>query len=788
MKKNLINVFYSILILLFSLFFFTVFILLFFGKDLPSLDKLSSYNPRLVSKIYTANGNFLEDYSNENRVFIKYEDIPAELINCFLVSEDINFYKHEGIDYRGILRAFLKNLSNTFTNKRLQGASTITQQVAKNFLLTNEISYTRKIKEIIIALRMERVLSKEQIMELYLNEIYLGNGSYGIASASLNYFNKSVTDLKVHEMAMLAALPKAPSTYNPYRNSIRALKRRNWVLKRLLDERFIKLEEYSVLMSEELKLSKSKKILNNKASFFKEEVRREIISRFNEQKLYDSGLTIMTTINEKLQVAAEDSFRKGLRDYSKRSGWNGPIKRLKIDQNFEWVKTISNYKKPAGLYNDEIAIVKKIKPKSIEVIKQSGKTLTLSRDEMTIIKSEKINCKKFFKRGDIIVISFNEKSEKYELSQIPKVNGGMVVIENKTGRVLAMVGGYDSSSSFNRVTQANRQLGSSFKPFVYITALENGYTPVSRVLDAPFVIDDHSKDGVWRPTNYGEKFYGLSTLRLGIEKSRNLMTIRLSDQVGLEKIAELSKKLDIYDDFPFLISSSLGSLESSLLKITSAYSSIANGGFLISPRLIDVIYDNYGKIIFKGDKRKCLNCSFENDENLTSSSIFELPKPEIKPETSRVFSEESAYQMISFLMGVIQRGTAKNINSFDYQIAGKTGTTNENQDAWFVGFSSELTVGVFVGYDVPKSLGKFETGSKVAAPIFHDFFKNIYKSNFPKPFNIPKSIKFINIDIATGKPSNQNFITESFKNNFNFESKYDIKKDSSDDFQFKGFY
>ena len=496
----------------------------------------------------------------------------------------------------------------------------------------------------------------------------------------------------------------------------------------------------------------------------------------------------MTTINEKLQVAAEDSFRKGLRDYSKRSGWNGPIERLKIDQNFEWVKTISNYKKPAGLYNDEIAIVKKIKPKFIEVITKSEKTLTISRDEMTIIKSEKINCKKFFKRGDIIVISFNEKSGKYELSQIPKVNGGMVVIENKTGRVLAMVGGYDSSSSFNRVTQANRQLGSSFKPFVYITALENGYTPVSRVLDAPFVIDDHSKDGVWRPTNYGEKFYGLSTLRLGIEKSRNLMTIRLSDQVGLEKIAELSKKLDIYDDFPFLISSSLGSLESSLLKITSAYSSIANGGFLISPRLIDVIYDNYGKIIFKGDKRKCLNCSFENDGNLTSSSIFELPKPEIKPGTSRVFSEESAYQMISFLMGVIQRGTAKNINSFDYQIAGKTGTTNENQDAWFIGFSSELTVGVFVGHDVPKSLGKFETGSKVAAPIFHDFFKNVYKSNSPKPFNIPKSIKFINIDIATGKPSNQNFITESFKNNFNFENKYDIKKDSSDDFQFKGFY
>ena len=788
MPKSLINIFYSILILLFSIFFFVVFILFFFGKDLPSFDKLSSYKPRLVSKIYTANGNFLEDYSNENRVFIEYEDIPTELINCFLVSEDINFYNHDGIDYRGILRAFLKNVSNTFTNKRLQGASTITQQVAKNFLLTNEISYTRKIKEIIIALRMERVLSKEQIMELYLNEIYLGNGSYGIASASLNYFNKSVADLKVHEMAMLAALPKAPSTYNPYRNSIRALKRRNWVLKRLLDERFITIEKYSVLMSEELKLSKSKKILNNKASFFKEEVRREIISRFNEQKLYDSGLTIMTTINEKLQVAAEDSFRRGLKNYSKRSGWNGPIENLKVDQNFEWAKVISSYKKPAGLYNDEIAIVKKIKSKFIEVITKSEKTLKISRDEMTILKSKNIDCKRFFKRGDIIVISLNKKNGKYELSQIPKVNGGMVVIENNTGRVLAMVGGYDSSSSFNRVTQANRQLGSSFKPFVYITALENGYSPVSRILDAPFVIDDHSKDGVWRPTNYGEKFYGLSTLRLGIEKSRNLMTIRLSDQVGLEKIADLSKKLDIYDDFPFLISSSLGSLESSLMKITSAYSSIANGGFIVSPRIIDVIYDNSGKIIFKGDKRKCVNCSFENDDNLTSSFIFELPKPEIKHTTKRIFSEESAYQMISFLMGVIKRGTAKNINNFDYQIAGKTGTTNENQDAWFIGFSSELTVGVFVGHDVPKSLGKFETGSKVAAPIFHDFFKNVYKSNAPKPFNIPKSIKFINVDIATGKPSNENFITESFKNNFNFESKYDNKKDSSEDFQFKGFY
>ena len=788
MSKTLINFFYSFLIFVFVCFFGLVFILYFFGKDLPSFEKLSSYNPRLVSKIYTSNGNFLEDYSNENRVFIKYNEIPVELINCFLVTEDINFYNHFGIDYRGIARAFLKNVSNTFTNKRLEGASTITQQVAKNFLLTNEISYTRKIKEIIISLRMERVLSKQQIMELYLNEIYLGNGSYGIASASLNYFNKSVTDLELHEMAMLAALPKAPTTYNPYRNSGRALKRRNWVLKRLLDEGFIDLERYTFFVNNEIKLIKNKKILNENASFFKEEVRREIISMFDEKKLYDSGLTIMTTINENYQIKAEKAFRDGLKNYTKRSGWNGAINNFKIEKNFNYEQAILSLKTPAGLYDDELAIVKGVSTNEIKVLTKKLEEIKINRDQMSIIKSKNIDCKKFFRKGDVIVLSFDEKNNSYQLSQIPKVNGGMVVIENNTGRVLAMVGGYDSSSSFNRVTQAKRQLGSSFKPFVYITALENGYSPVSRILDAPFVIDDFSKDGVWRPTNYGEKFYGLSTLRLGIEKSRNLMTIRLTDQIGLEKVADLSKKLNIYDDFPFLISSSLGSLETTLLKITSAYSSIANGGYMIKPRLIDVIYDNAGKIIFKGDKRSCQDCSFETNEQLTQTFIENLPFPDINHDNEIFYSKESAYQMISFLMGVIKRGTAKNINNFDYQIAGKTGTTNENQDAWFIGFSSEITIGVFVGFDVPKSLGRLETGSKVAAPIFEDFLHSVYNRNKPKPFNIPNSIKFINIDIATGEPSNKNFITESFKSNFNFDNNYEEKKSSDKEFEFKGFY
>ena len=624
---------------------------------------------------------------------------------------------------------------------------------------------------------MEKVLEKKQIMELYLNEIYLGNGSYGVAAASLNYFNKSLASLDLHEMAMLAALPKAPSTYNPYKNPIKAMKRRNWVLKRLFDEKFINLDTYTSVLNQKLVLSKSKKILNDNASFFKEEVRREIISKFNESKLYDGGLTIMTTLNEDLQLIAEESFRAGLKSYSFRNGWNGPLMNVSKKKDF-----FEKVKRPEGIYEDDLGLVVKVNDDHIKIVDKKNE-IKLFKNQMSLIK-KKTNLKKFFKVGDVIVFSFDKQLNSYKLSQIPKVNGGMVVIDNFTGRVLAMVGGYDSSSSFNRVTQAKRQLGSSFKPFVYITALENGYTPISKVLDAPFVIDDLSKDGVWRPTNYGDKFYGLSTLRLGIEKSRNLMTIRLSDQIGLDKVSKISKKLGIYENFPLLISSSLGSLESSLIKITAGYASIANGGYRVEPRMIDVIYDKEGKIIFNGDQRKCLKCNI-NVDDYSSLSQYELPV--IKNNSDRIFSKESAYQMTSFLMGVIKRGTAKNINNFSYQIAGKTGTTNENQDAWFIGYNSEITVGVFVGYDEPKSLGKFETGSRVAAPIFRDFMNKSYIKTKPIPFNIPDSIKFINIDLFSGKPSNQNFITESFKYNFNFDDNIDLKVNESDN-ELKGFY
>ena len=785
MKRYLKNFFMLFSIGIIASFLSFIFIAYMFGKDLPNFDKLSYYQPRLVSKIFTSNGNFLEDYSNENRIFAKYEEIPTELINCFLVSEDVNFYNHIGIDVKGILRAFLKNILKTFSNKRLEGASTITQQVAKNFLLTNEISYSRKIKEIILALRMEKILKKENIMELYLNEIYLGGGSYGIRSASLNYFNKSLSDLELDEMAMLAALPKAPSTYNPYKNPIKALKRRNWVLKRLLDENFIEVAEYDLMISKPIKLSKSKKILNNKASFFKEEVRREIISMFNESKLYDGGMTIMTSLDENIQLLAEESFRKGINQFSNRKGWQGPLTNFKDRKNF--VKLIEQFKKPEGLFNKQVGVVTRINKEFVRILLSDKTKVKLGFDNIKLIRDKKFQMKDKFKIGDVIVLELDETSKTYNLSQIPKVNGGLVVLENNTGRILAMVGGYDSSSSFNRSTQAKRQLGSSFKPIVYLAALENGYSPVTKVLDAPFVIDDYSKDGIWRPTNYGDKFYGLSTLRLGIEKSRNLMTVRLSDRIGLDKIAKISKDLGIYEKFPYLISSSLGSLESTLMKITSAYATLANGGKKVDPVIIDAIYDNNGNFLFKGDKRNCLNCNISKKSELAASEIHNFEIPKIKNNKKNVFSTESAYQMTSFLIGVIQRGTAKNINDFEFQVAGKTGTTNNNQDAWFVGYNSEITIGVFVGYDVPKSLGKFETGSKVAAPIFHDLMQKIYKKQPPKPFVIPENIKFINVDLVSGKPSNADFITEAFKNNFDFD--FDQKNDNkSNKFDLRGFY
>ncbi len=780
--KNLLNIFNFFLIILIFLFLFIVGLFWFFGRDLPDFKKMSNYEPPIVSRVFASDGNFLEEYSRENRVFSNFDQFPEQLISCFLVAEDKNFYNHIGFDTKGIIRAAFKNVINTFNKKRPEGASTITQQVAKNFLLSGEISYSRKIKEIILSLRIENVFSKKEILELYLNEIYLGNRSYGVSAASVNYFNKSLDELLLEEMALLAALPKAPSSYNPFTNPNKAKERRNWVLQRLFDEGFITKDRFNKAKKSELKLNKKKKIFTEKASFFKEAVRREIIKRYDEKKLYDQGLSILSTLDSKLQIIAENSFHDGLKKFDTRKIWRGPIGKIK---NIEkWKEELKNYKKPNGLYHDSLVVVLNVLKEKVVVGYADNSKFELKRQNLKILKKyDEINLNEKFSKGDLIIIDKNNN-----LSQIPDVNGGLIVIENNSGRILAMVGGYDSSSSFNRVTQAYRQPGSAFKPIVYLSALENKFTPISKILDAPVVIENPHNLKKWRPKNYGNKFYGLSPLRIGIEKSRNLMTVRLAKLVGLEKIEELSTSLGIYKDFPLLMASALGSVETNLLQMSVAYSIIANGGFYITPSLIDKVQDRYGNILYRKDKRDCEDCSLDyqvySDEDLYNYEKI----PEIKENRKRILSSESAYQMTSFLMGVIQRGTAKNINFLDFEVAGKTGTTNNNQDAWFIGYNSEITVGIYVGYDKPKTLGSNETGSRVAAPIFGNFMKNVYKKRKPLPFNVPNKIKFINIDPKTSTPSDSNYIQEAFKESFSFQDNIIDKFIDENDSELRGFY
>ena len=781
--------FFNILLILIIVGFLTIIIaFIYYGRNLPDFNMLKSYEPPVVSKIFASDGNFLEEYSKENRVYTSYEKIPKKLINAFIVTEDRNFYKHTGFDLKGIFRAFIKNVLNLFQNKRPQGASTITQQVAKNILLSNEVSISRKIKEIIISMRIEKVMSKEKIMELYLNEIYLGNRSYGITAASINYFNKSLNELNLQEMAMLAALPKAPSTYNPFRNPIKAMKRRNWVVNRLFKEGFISSDELEITINKEIKLTEKNNLFNKKASYFKEAVRREIIKQYDEKKLYAEGLSIISTLNTRYQNTAEEVFRKGIQDYDKQFSWRKPIKNFKSIKN--WKQIIKEVKKPEGLYEDELGLVMEVKNDRLKVGLQNETIINLPKQNMKILnkKQKKMSLNKIFNKGDLIVLSpINSEDFLYELSQIPKVNGGMIVIENNSGKILAMVGGYDSSSEFNRVTQAFRQPGSAFKPIVYLAALENKMSPVSKILDAPVVIKNPTDKKNWRPTNYGNRFYGESTLRLGIEKSRNLMTVRLAQGIGLDEIKKLSEALNIYEDLPLLLSSSLGSVETSLQKLSIAYSIIANGGYLIEPTLIDKIQDKSGKVIFKHEKRKCRNCILEkseySNEKLKNYDFF----PNIEETRKRLVSPESSYQMTSLLMGVLKRGTAKNINYLDFQVAGKTGTTNNNQDAWFIGYSSEITVGVYIGYDTPVTLGQGQTGSNVAAPIFGEFMKKIYNQDKPRPFIVPQGIKFINVDLKTGMPSDINYVQEAFKNNFDFKNDINSIEDK-DENQFLEFY
>ena len=723
-----------------------------FSNNIPDYKFLKNYKPPVSSKVYSGKGDLVADFSKEKRIFVPYSSIPKNVINSFLSAEDKNFFSHPGVDAKGVLRAVINNAKNVMTSKRLEGASTITQQVAKNFLLTNEVSLNRKIKEAILAFRIERALSKERILELYLNQIYLGSGAYGVAAASLEYFDKSIKELNYAEASLLAALPKAPSKYNPYRNIELAKFRRNLVLKNLLENNFIDENEYKNLKKEDIKLQKKQKVFLEDSQYYIEDVRKNVIEILSYEKVYNQGFNINTPINLELQKIATNSLRDGLINYDKRKGWRGPLSNKDFNKN--WSKNLEKFKLENSI-NWKLAIIKKVNQFSAEVETEDNIIGVIDYKDISWTKKE---FSELLNKGDIIYVK-KISTNKFSLKQLPKINGGIVVMDPYTGRVLALSGGFSfKNSEFNRASQALRQPGSAFKPFVYALALENSYTPSSLVLDAPLVLDQGSDLKMWKPENYGKKFYGPSTLRVGLEKSRNLMTVRIAQKLGIDKVANFSKKLGIYENPEKLISISLGSAETTLLKLTSAYSSFVNGGKLVSPVLIDRVQDSQGNTILNNEKRKCTNC----DKISFTSEEF----PIVNDSYQKIFSPQTAYQMTSLLEGVIKRGTGKKLKKLNLNMAGKTGTTNKNTDAWFIGFTSNLVIGVYIGMDDPQPLGKYETGSKTALPVFQNFVKQAVKKSDARPFKVADKITMMVIDPLTGqkaKFSSKDTILESYK-------------------------
>ena len=753
MHRIIKNIF--ILILSFGLLsaFSVLAVLWAFSNNLPDYKFLKSYKPSVSSKVYSGDGELVNDFSTEKRIFVPYNAISEKVINSFLSAEDKNFYSHPGVDAKGVLRATINNISNITSSRRLEGASTITQQVAKNFLLTNEVSLNRKIKEAILAFRIERALSKERILELYLNQIYLGGGAYGVASASLEYFDKSISELNYDEAALLAALPKAPSRYNPYKDIILAKFRRDLVLENLYENNYINKLEYEKFINKEIILKKRKKTFREDTSYYVEDIRKNVVNQFGFNKVYKQGLNISTPINLDLQKIAIKSLREGLISYDQRKGWRGPLlRKTKLDN---WKTKINKFKLEKSI-DWNLAIIKKVDKFSIDIETDNNFNGVIKYENISWIKKE---FNEILKVGDVIYVE-NLNDNIFALRQLPLVNGGIVVMDPFTGRILALSGGFSfKKSEFNRATQALRQPGSAFKPFIYALALENGYTPSTLILDAPLVLEQGYDLKMWKPENYGKKFYGPSTLRMGLEKSRNLMTVRIAQDLGLKKIVNFSKQLGIYEDPSELLSISLGSAETTLLKLTSAYASFINGGKLVKPIMIDRIQDSEGNTIFNNEKRKCVNCD--------QISFLSKNYPEIEDEFLQIFTPQTAYQMTSILEGTVQNGTGKNLKDLNLDLAGKTGTTNGNTDTWFIGFTSKLAIGVYVGSDNPASLGRYETGAKTALPIFKSFVKNAVKKEDARPFKVADNILMRVIDPVTGKKAlteSRSTIIEAYKN------------------------
>jgi len=740
-------------------------------RDLPSYDTLAHYEPPITTRVYAGNGTLIGEYARERRLFVPIGAIPERVKQAFLSAEDKNFYSHPGVDVFGILRAAINDVRNS--DRRPQGASTITQQVARNFLLSSELKFSRKIREMVLAMRIDSAFSKDQILELYLNEIFLGENSYGIAAAATNYFGKSLDQLTLSQTAFLAGLPKAPANYSPTRHKEAAIGRRNYVLTEMRDNGFITRQEQQTAEAEDLvTYNRPFGAVVADVDYFVEEVRRILFTKYGTEALYDGGLQVRSTLDTRLQDIAVRSLRAGLIAYDHRHGWRGPIKN--VDLKTDWAEALKAVPNKSGVPSWRVAIVTGYSAKNEAEIalREGGKGLiplsgfAWARAKVNnYLGPEVKKPADVLKPGDVVYVEALAEGEgvpanSYGLRQVPSVNGAIIAIDPFTGHVLALSGGFSyGSSQFDRAMQALRQPGSTFKPFVYATALDHGYTPVTKILDAPFAIEQGPFLPLWTPENYeAGEYLGLTTLRRGVELSRNVMTARLAHTIGMEPISETVERMGVYEKLPVFLANSLGAEVTTLMKLTTGYAEFVNGGRKLEPTLIDRVQDRHGKTVYRFDKRDCAECSQPEWQG--------QEEPLLDENQAQVLDPRTAYQIVSILEGVVQRGTGVTIRSVGKPLAGKTGTSSDFRDAWFVGFSPDLALGVFVGNDNFQSLGQGEQGALAAAPIFREFMKEALADKPATPFRIPQGVLLVPVDARTGTPVPQGTpgsILEAFK-------------------------
>ncbi|MGY6709640.1 MAG: penicillin-binding protein 1A [Rhizobiaceae bacterium] len=745
------------------------------SKDLPDYEVLANYEPPVTTRVHAADGALMAEFARERRLYLPIQAVPDRVKAAFLSAEDKNFYTHPGIDALSLVRAVWTNIQNFGTGRRPQGASTITQQVAKNFLLDSSVTYDRKIAEMILSFRIENAYSKDRILELYLNEIFFGLGAYGIAGAALTYFDKSVNELTLAEAAYLAALPRGPANYHPFRHTERAVARRNWVIDQMLANGYVDPDEAAKAQAQPLEVSPRRTGSYLFAGdYFTEDVRRELINRYGEDALYGGGLSVRTTLDPDLQLKARSALHNGFIRYDTLRGFRGPVDT--IDVSGDWGEPLSQIRGLSDVPEWRLAVVLDADSDGLSLglqparrasgeLVEERETISVTTADMEWALRHTVNGQRVranspaevLDPGDVVYVEQKEDGEGYVLRQIPQVAGGMVAMDPHTGRVLAMVGGFSfAQSEFNRATQAWRQPGSSFKPILYAAALDNGYTPASVVDDAPITIRIGNQ--VWEPRNYGGGYAGPSTLRAGIERSRNLMTVRLANDMGMNLVAEYAERFGVYDRMLPALANSLGSGETTVMRMVSAYAIMANGGRHIEPSLIDRIQDRYGKTVYKHDQRLCHGC---NSNGWNGSDL-----PELVDERDQVLDPMTAYQITSMMEGVVQRGTATTLAELGHPIAGKTGTTNDARDVWFVGYSPDLVVGLYLGFDQPRSLGNGATGGGLAAPIFKEFMAEVLRDKEPVAFRVPEGMNRIAINRTTGMRAGEGeegVIMEAFK-------------------------